>query len=73
MYRYITLILLFLCGCSGYWKIDNETHLAYYKTQDKEFSCYANKCCYPYEEKAMICLTSDINGVLLSIKIVPEK
>lgn len=69
--RKLLFLCLFLTGCSGTFSL-TPNHKFLYQSHDKEFSCLAARCCYPYQEKVMICAEPSINNTLFTINIVPE-
>jgi len=67
------ILLCFLCSCGGTFRIYDDTHVGYYKSPDGQFSCRAASCCYPYKEKMRVCIITDMSGIMISAKYIPEK
>jgi len=77
-YLWVIVLSLLCVACGGQFILTPNEHRALYKSNDGEFSCYTNNCCWPYKEKAMICIeaSSDFgtfNSIIAKIKYSPDK
>jgi hypothetical protein len=53
---------MYCCGCGGHLWLTPNGHRVFYQSASKQLSCYgANNpnCCYPYQERLMICTEAD--------------
>jgi hypothetical protein len=70
----IVFMCLFLCSCDGQFWLTPVGHRAFYKSKDKQLSCYKDNCCWPYKEKVMVCAyETGLDGVAVYLRFVPDK